>query len=120
MDKNTIKILEDNLKNQKKDLENELSKFAEKDKNLEGDWDTKFPKTSSDAGNAALEAGADEVEEYSTLLAMEHKLELRLKDIDDALAKIDKDSYGLCERCNKPIPEDRLKAYPAARYHIKC
>src|SRR3979490_975028 len=41
--------------------------------------------------------------------------QLRLiEEIDDALRRIDDGTYGLCERCGKPIDERRLKAMPAA------
>ncbi|MET0804409.1 MAG: TraR/DksA C4-type zinc finger protein, partial [Acidimicrobiales bacterium] len=28
-------------------------------------------------------------------------------------------TYGLCERCQKPIPEARLEAVPASRFCIE-
>lgn len=37
-----------------------------------------------------------------------------LRQIDDALKRIDDGTYGLCEVDNKPIPEDRLRALPWA------
>src|ERR1700759_598355 len=43
-----------------------------------------------------------------------------LSDIDDALAKIDAGTYGMCEQCGKPIGEARLEAMPAARLCITC
>ena len=35
-----------------------------------------------------------------------------LGQIDRALGKLDDGSYGTCERCGKPIPEERLRARP--------
>ena len=37
-----------------------------------------------------------------------------------ALAKIDKGTYGLCERCGQPIPKERLKALPWAALDVGC
>lgn len=37
-----------------------------------------------------------------------------LRAIDAALARIDEGSYGTCERCGKPIGEERLEARPWA------
>ena len=37
-----------------------------------------------------------------------------LRQIDDALKRIDEGTYGLCEIDDKPIPEDRLRALPWA------
>jgi len=55
-------------------------------------------------------------------LAIEHALELRLKEVEEALEKIKKNdgSYGKCEQCQKEIELDRLKANPAAKICLKC
>ena len=37
-----------------------------------------------------------------------------LEEIDTALARIDEGTYGMCERCGKPIDEERLEALPWA------
>jgi DnaK suppressor protein len=41
-------------------------------------------------------------------------------EIDEALRRIDDGTYGQCERCGKPIDEERLKAIPTARYDAQC
>lgn len=43
-----------------------------------------------------------------------------LKDIDNALDKIENGSYGICEECEEKISEKRLEANPVARYCITC
>ncbi|MDD5009105.1 MAG: TraR/DksA family transcriptional regulator [Syntrophorhabdaceae bacterium] len=43
-----------------------------------------------------------------------------LKDIDSALDKIVKGTYGVCEECEEKISEKRLEANPVARYCITC
>ena len=40
--------------------------------------------------------------------------------IDEALRRIEDGTYGLCERCNKPISAARLQAVPYARMCIEC
>ena len=42
-----------------------------------------------------------------------------LVQIDRALARIDDGTYGICERCGKPINEERLLARPAATLCIE-
>jgi RNA polymerase-binding transcription factor len=37
-----------------------------------------------------------------------------LAQIDRALARLDDGTYGICERCGKPIGEERLRARPWA------
>lgn len=43
-----------------------------------------------------------------------------LKDIEDALSKIEAGVYGVCEDCGKSISEARLKVLPTARLCINC
>ena len=43
-----------------------------------------------------------------------------LKEVIEALRKIDDGSFGACERCNEPIADKRLEALPFARYCINC
>jgi DnaK suppressor protein len=37
-----------------------------------------------------------------------------------ALRRLQDDSFGICEDCEKPIPEGRLKAIPYARLCVSC
>lgn len=120
MTKQLLKELKEKLEEQKVSIEAELGKFAKKDKNLKGDWDTKYPKINGGVGSQALEDAADQVEEYVNLLPVEHNMELRLQGINLALENIKKGTYGKCENCNKKIAEERLKVYPEARECGKC
>lgn len=43
-----------------------------------------------------------------------------LNAIDVALRKIEEGTYGVCEECDKPIPQKRLVAMPYGRLCIKC
>lgn len=120
MNQTKLDELKERLEKQKKEITKELQKFAAKDKNLDGDWDTKYPDMNTGVGSQQLEDAADEVTEYSTLLPIEQNLELRIKDIDIALEKIKKGTYGECENCKREIEEERLEAYPEARTCGKC
>jgi RNA polymerase-binding protein DksA len=44
----------------------------------------------------------------------------RLKLIDSALTRIKQDKYGMCIKCGKKIPGDRLLAIPYALMCIDC
>lgn len=129
MTKNLFQELKEKLAKEKEILEKELKEFAEKDTKPKGDWDTRYPKFN--AGN--LEEEADEVQEYEKLLSIEYSLELRLKDVNSALEKINlpiklaeqnqsikKGKYGECEKCGKKISIERLKVCPEARLCMKC
>jgi DnaK suppressor protein len=43
-----------------------------------------------------------------------------LREISDALMRIDHGSYGICMECEEPISPKRLDAVPWARYCVKC
>lgn len=49
----------------------------------------------------------------------EHNLRDKLAEVEHALAKLDADTYGLCEACGRPIPLARLKILPWARYDVE-
>jgi RNA polymerase-binding protein DksA len=54
----------------------------------------------------------------------EEKLSIRIRDllekVEKAVQKISKGTYGLCERCGKPIERARLDALPYAELCIEC
>lgn len=44
----------------------------------------------------------------------------KLRQIENALAKIEDKSYGLCQDCEEPIPEKRLIINPHFQTCISC
>jgi DnaK suppressor protein len=121
MNKKIADELKQKLEKEKAVLEEQLKKFATKDEKMNGDWDTRFPKLDGNvSGSSSMEAAADEVEEYSTLLPMEHSMELRLKNIGSALEKINNGKYGFCENCGKEIPIERLNVSPESKLCLDC
>jgi len=44
----------------------------------------------------------------------------KLRQIDDALVRIEDGEYGVCEECEEDIPLGRLKVMPFARYCVRC
>jgi RNA polymerase-binding transcription factor DksA len=47
-------------------------------------------------------------------LALKRHLERMLEQVDAAVARAEKGTYGVCEKCGQPIDPERLKALPAA------
>src|SRR5271165_7163461 len=43
-----------------------------------------------------------------------------LREISDALHRIETDSYGICMECEEPISTKRLNAVPWARFCVTC
>ena len=44
----------------------------------------------------------------------------KLRNIDEALLRIEEGEYGICEECGDEIPIGRLKVMPFARYCVRC
>ena len=44
----------------------------------------------------------------------------KLAQIDDAIERIEENTYGLCEECGVKIPKARLKVLPFAIYCVEC
>lgn len=44
----------------------------------------------------------------------------KLKEIDDALARVKDKTYGICEECGEKIPAARLKVLPFTRVCVDC
>ena len=65
------------------------------------------------------DVGTDNFEHEFTLGLIENE-EDELREIDEALARLDKGTYGTCESCEKHIPKSRLKIIPYARLCIEC
>ena len=62
--------------------------------------------------------GTDNYEQEFALGLMDSERKL-LREIDRALVRIEKKSYGICEGTGKPIPKARLEAQPWARYCVE-
>ena len=104
-------------------LVKELKTIATPDPNLKGDWDVKHEEWGEDqiTSREELETGesVNESDEDMKNKALSDRLELRLKEVNEALERIENETYGICEVCEKPIDIERLKANPAAKTDIE-
>jgi DnaK suppressor protein len=62
--------------------------------------------------------GTDNYEQEFALGLMDSERKL-LREIDNALQRIEQGTYGICEGTSKQIPKARLKAQPWARYCVE-
>jgi RNA polymerase-binding transcription factor DksA len=44
---------------------------------------------------------------------------IELREVRDALARMDAGTYGVCLICGASIPRERLRAFPTARYDVE-
>jgi RNA polymerase-binding transcription factor DksA len=103
------------LLERKHSIESQLETFAKKNADINNDYETVFEQIGD-----TQEENADEVTAYEDNLAIEHELEESLMDIDAALERIEKGTYGFCEGCKQMISLERLEIMPEATECIKC
>lgn len=83
--------------------------FAATQSDISGD--VGLDDESADAGTATFEREKD--------LSIENNVRDLLRKIEGALKRMDAGTYGLCERCGKPIEKARIKALPYVDLCIK-
>ena len=79
-------------------------------------------ENSGDLSNMPIhmaDIGTDNFEQEFTLGLIENE-DQTLREIEDALERIENGTFGECERCGKKVRKVRLKALPYARYCIEC
>ena len=83
--------------------------------------DETLRRQSSDLSNMPThmaDAGSDNYEIEHTLGLMDSERKL-VKEIDEALDRIENGTYAICQGNGKPIPKARLEAIPWARYCVE-
>lgn len=115
MNEATLKELNALLLEEKNKLEQNISRIARPIDKSEGDYETAFDEIGHDRDD-----NATEVDQYSDNLPVEATLEQKLQETIAALEKIQKGTYGICEKCQKPIELDRLRANPSAKTCTNC
>lgn len=73
---------------------------------------------SSEPGDLADWAAASFEMDITTGILRSETQELQA--IDEALARIEQGTYGICEDCEQRIPDTRLEAVPHATFCIQC
>jgi DnaK suppressor protein len=77
--------------------------------------ETEEPERPVHAEDMATRQAGEEV--VLEVLAVEERLRAEIRD---ALARLDQNRYGVCERCGKGITKERLRAHPSARFCLSC
>jgi len=112
--KKELNDFKDRLITERSELEAQLkeieeSTFANSQSDISGE--VGLGEEYADAGTATFERERD--------LSIENNVRDLLKKIERALGHIDAGTFGLCERCGKPIEKARIKALPYAALCIK-
>jgi DnaK suppressor protein len=109
MDKEFVEKMRSSLLVMKEDIVRSLISESEDFKALVHDMDPKD----------LVDVAADDIDR-KTLEALNAQEVKRIRLIDSALSRIRNERYGLCMRCGKKIPQERLEAIPYAMMCISC
>lgn len=99
-----------------------LSKLQEIRNSILGDVEKTF-KTSQEETlepQADIADGAAQAYTNELMTSLGEQGWQRLKQVDEALEKIERGEYGICSTCNEPIPEARLDVMPFAKFCVEC
>jgi DnaK suppressor protein len=107
------------------------TKLAELRAELVAQRDNLRREISEQGGNPDVDEAAIDVErgfadsahstaERARLLSVMKALRANLRWVDRALTKMELGTYGVCERCGRPIAIERLDALPWAILCIDC
>jgi RNA polymerase-binding transcription factor DksA len=105
------------LTDEKARLESELSNIGIKNPNVVGDWSPVVDEA-IDVSTSDKNELADKFEDLEENTAISNTLETQLKEVSDALARIENGTYGIDEKTGEVIPADRLEANPSARENM--
>ncbi|MFH0773401.1 MAG: TraR/DksA C4-type zinc finger protein [bacterium] len=106
------------LTKQKNIIEEEQKKLQLLIVNLKEEDPFSDPDHASD--NAAVDTDVREQVGHDTVEAEIKDATKRMEELKVAFDLLKKGKYGVCERCNKDIPQARLELVPEARYCIDC
>jgi DnaK suppressor protein len=95
-------------------LEEERDRLEDQIRHAESkvDGDVGYGNHMADDATEAFEQARD--------LSVRTRLEHTLHEVEDALSKFDRGTYGICENCGTQIDWARLEAKPEARLCITC
>ena len=114
LDKETVALIKKQLQDEKERVFTEIKSISGN-----GESETKQTIKFPDFGNKNDE-NAQEIDQYSTNIATEKVLESTLRDIENALKRIEKGTYGVCKYCGKNIGKKRMQARPVASACVEC
>jgi DnaK suppressor protein len=100
------------------DIEHFRRKLLERQKELTGS-SNRLTEEARQSGVAEVEDPIDQVTSAEAKAASFQKAGLaseELKEVDDALRRIDEGTYGKCIDCGRPIEPGRLEAVPWTPY----
>jgi DnaK suppressor protein len=108
LDKKTIERLRKVLLKEREEIIGDVKQISE---------------SSQEVGQDGIQDIGDEaanVYNKQILLTLNENERMRVKEVDEALDRIESKTYGICEECGEPIGLKRLEVKPVAKYCVPC
>lgn len=104
----------------------ELEKLKSKLEQIKAELEKELKDTAqpvemgSDVEGDSFDEEADEAEELSAGLGIKQAIKERLENVKMALFRMERGSYGYCEKCKKAIESNILSIDPESRFCRDC
>lgn len=106
-------------KQELKDIKEKVIQEIEKTKNSVEDYRDMTNPISPDSAVGRI-SKMDAISNKSVAEAALRQAELKLTNLHNVLTSIDGSDFGLCIKCQKPIPIGRILLMPQSRYCVNC
>ena len=117
MNKKDLEHFKKKLLAEKTELEEELASIGQRNPAQSGGWEA--TSGGMEVDSADDNEVADKLEEIEGNSGIMSQLDKQLIEVNAALIRIEKGTYGICESSGKAIETERLEANPSARFSIK-
>jgi RNA polymerase-binding transcription factor DksA len=117
MNKKDLDYFKKKLEKEKILLEEELKTVGRKNPQHAGGWEATAGKMEVDPADE--NEVADKIEEFEENSGILEQLDKQMSEVQAALDRIEKGTYGICEISGEPIEKERLEANPSARTSLK-
>ena len=115
MNKKQRDSLRKRLEERRAEIESDMSYMAAEMRSIGVDQD----EENGSLGNHIADDGSN-VAEAERIVTVSEDLQQILAQVNAALERMSDGTYGTCQRCERPIGEERLEAFPYVAYCIEC
>ena len=115
MNKKQQDTLRKRLEERRAEIESDMSYMAAEMRSIGVDQD----EENGSLGNHIADDGSN-VAEAERIVTVSEDLQQILAQVNAALDRMSDGTYGTCQRCERPIGEERLEAFPYVAYCIEC
>lgn len=115
MNKKQQDTLRKRLEERRAEIESDMSYMAAEMRSIGVDQD----EENGSLGNHIADDGSN-VAEAERIVTVSEDLQQILAQVNAALERMSDGTYGTCQRCERPIGEERLEAFPYVAYCIEC